>query len=281
ISMYYDPMIAKLVAHAPSRDAAIDRLHLALDHYEIDGIVSNRQFLSAVLENGSFRSGDLTTGFIDAEFEGDFVAGPPSDAATARLVALGTAIVALQMGERHTGDPDTGFVVISQDGARRMVELGHVTNRSAKLTVDGKGFTLLGLLQAPVYLFDGTINEEPVAVQIHHSGHKVVLTHGAARLALTVLPARFEPMLDHMPVAAEGAGADEITAPMPGQITRILVEVGDEVVEGQDVAIIEAMKMENVLSAEARGTVREVAVKIGDNLNVDDLILALDLADDG
>ena len=281
ISMYYDPMIAKLVAHAPTREAAIDRLHLALDHYEIDGIVSNRQFLSAVLENGSFRSGDLTTGFIDAEFEGDFVAGPPSDAAAARLVALGTAIVALQMEERHAGDPDTGFVVISQDGARRMVELGHVANRSAKLTVDGKGFTLLGLLQAPVYLFDGTINEEPVAVQIRHSGHKVVLTHGAARLSLTVLPARFEPMLDHMPVAAEGAGADEITAPMPGQITRILVEVGDEVVEGQDVAIIEAMKMENVLSAEARGTVREVAVKIGDNLNVDDLILALDLAEDG
>ena len=281
ISMYYDPMIAKLVAHAPTREAAIDRLHLALDHYEIDGIVSNRQFLSAVLENGSFRSGDLTTGFIDAEFEGDFVAGPPSDAAAARLVALGTAIVALQMEDRHAGDPDTCFVVISQDGTRRMVELGHVSNRSAKLTVDGNGFTLLGLLQAPVYLFDGTINEEPVAVQIRHSGHKVVLTHGAARLALIVLPARFEPMLDHMPVAAEGAGADEITAPMPGQITRILVEVGDEVVEGQDVAIIEAMKMENVLSAEARGKVREVAVKIGDNLNVDDLILALDLAEDG
>ena len=281
ISMYYDPMIAKLVAHAPTREAAIDRLHLALDHYEIDGIVSNRQFLSAVLENGSFRSGDLTTGFIDAEFEGDFVAEPPSDAAAARLVALGTAIVALQMEERHAGDPDTGFVVISQDGARRMVELGHVDKHSAKLTVDGKGFTLLGLLQAPVYLFDGTINEEPVAVQIRHTGHKVVLTHGAARLALTVFPARFEPMLDHMPAAAEGAGADEITAPMPGQITRILVEVGDEVVEGQDVAIIEAMKMENVLSAEARGKIREVAVKIGDNLNVDDLILALDLSEDG
>ena len=281
ISMYYDPMIAKLVAHAPTREAAIDRLHLALDHYEIDGIVSNRQFLSAVLENESFRSGDLTTGFIDAEFEGDFVAEPPSDAAAARLVALGTAIVALQMEERHAGDPDTGFVVISQDGTRRMVELGHVDKHSAKLTVDGNGFTLLGLLQAPVYLFDGTINEEPVAVQIRHNGHKVVLTHGAALLALTVFPARFEPMLDHMPLAAEGAGADEITAPMPGQITRILVEVGDEVVEGQDVAIIEAMKMENVLLAEARGTVREVAVKIGDNLNVDDLILALDLSEDG
>ena len=280
ISMYYDPMIAKLVAHAPTREAAIDRLHLALDHYEIDGITSNRQFLSAVLENASFRSGDLTTGFIDAEFDGDFVAGPPSGTDAAGLVALGTAVVALQMDERHAGDPDTGFVVIDQTGTRRMVELGHVANASAAVRVDDRGFTLAGRLQAPVHLFDGTINEEPVAVQIRQSGHKVVLARGAARLALTVLPARYEPMLDYMPVVAEGAGADEIIAPMPGQITRLLVEVGDEVVEGQDVAIIEAMKMENVLSAEARGTVREIAVKIGDNLNVDDLILALDLAED-
>ena len=280
ISMYYDPMIAKLVAHAPTRTAAIDRLHLALDHYEIDGIVSNRQFLSAVLENDTFRRGDLTTGFIAAEFDGDFIAGAPADDTAAGLVALGTAIVALQMEERHAGDPDTGFVVVDQTGTRRMIELTHVSNRSARMTVDGAGYNLAGGLQAPVMLFDGTINEVPVAVQVRQSGHKVVLTNGAARLALTVLPARYEPMLDHMPAPAEGAGADEITAPMPGQITRILVNVGDEVVEGQDVAIIEAMKMENVLSAEARGTVREVAVKIGDNLNVDDLILALDLAED-
>ena len=83
-----------------------------------------------------------------------------------------------------------------------------------------------------------------------------------------------------MPPAAEGAGADEIVAPMPGQITRILVEVGDEVQAGQDVAIIEAMKMENILTSEARGTVTSIEVGIGDNLNVDDLILSLDLADD-
>ena len=280
ISMYYDPMIAKLVAYAPTREAAVDRLHLALDHYEIDGIVSNRQFLSAVLENDTFRRGDLTTGFIEAEFDGDFVAGAPDDQAAAGLVALGTAIVALQMEERHAGEPDTGFVVIDQTGTRRMVQMTRVSNYSASMTVDGVGFNLAGGLQAPVMLFDGTINEVPMAVQIRQTGHKVVLTNGSARLALTVLPARYASMLDHMPAPAEGAGADEITAPMPGQITRILVEVGDEVVEGQDVAIIEAMKMENVLSAEARGTVREVAVKIGDNLNVDDLILALDLAED-
>ena len=86
ISMYYDPMIAKLVAHAPTRDAAIDRLHLALDHYEIDGIASNRQFLSAVLENAAFRSGNLTTGFIAADLDGDFVAGAPADGAACHLI---------------------------------------------------------------------------------------------------------------------------------------------------------------------------------------------------
>ncbi|MGB1962760.1 MAG: acetyl-CoA carboxylase biotin carboxylase subunit, partial [Candidatus Puniceispirillaceae bacterium] len=103
ISMYYDPMIAKLVTHAPTRDEAIDRLHLALDHYEIDGITSNRQFLSAVLENSAFKAGNLTTGFIAAEFDGDFVADAPAGTAANDLVALGAAIAALQIEERSPG----------------------------------------------------------------------------------------------------------------------------------------------------------------------------------
>ena len=86
-------------------------------------------------------------------------------------------------------------------------------------------------------------------------------------------------MLDYMPVESSGAGADEICAPMPGQLTRLLVAAGDNVLPGQDVAIIEAMKMENVLKSEAKGSVGEVHVAEGDNLNVDDLILSLDLAD--
>jgi propionyl-CoA carboxylase alpha chain len=117
-------------------------------------------------------------------------------------------------------------------------------------------------------------------VQVRGTGHDIALTRGSHRLAAKILPARFGPMLSLMPPATDGAGADEIVAPMPGQITRILVEVGDEVQAGQDVAIIEAMKMENILTSEARGTVTSIEVGIGDNLNVDDLILSLDLADD-
>ncbi len=281
ISMFYDPMIAKLAVHAPTRDAAIDRLHLALDHYEIDGIASNRQFLSAVLENDAFRSGVLTTGFIETEFEGDFVAGPPlqTDERNA-LIALGVAIVALQMDERHLGSPDRSFVVIDQTGTRAEVRIDRLEQISANIGVDGSNFALSGRLRVPVHLFDGTINEVPMAVQIRHHGHKIALSWGSSRLDLTVLPARFAPMLDLMPPPAEGAGADEICAPMPGQITRLLVAPGDEVQKGQDVAIIEAMKMENILNSEARGIVREIAVAVGDNLNVDDLIMALNLIED-
>ncbi|MED5314101.1 MAG: acetyl/propionyl/methylcrotonyl-CoA carboxylase subunit alpha [Pseudomonadota bacterium] len=280
ISMYYDPMIAKLVAHAPTRDAAMDRLHLALDHYEIDGIASNRQFLSAVLENKVFRSGNLTTGFIAEEFDGDFVAVPPEAAQSARLTALGTAIVALRQDERHFGQDGRDFVVIDQAGTRTHVVVAGLSNTQAELVVDGKTVVINGLIRGPVHLFDGTINEEPVAVQVRQHGHLISLTRGSSRLALSVLPARYAAMLDHMPAAAEGAGADEIAAPMPGQITKLLVEIGDEVQAGQDVAIIEAMKMENVLSSEARGRVKSIEVKIGDNLNVDDIIMTLDLAED-
>ena len=280
ISMYYDPMIAKLVAYASDRDAAIDRLHLALDHYEIDGIACNRQFLSAVLENEAFRSGQLTTGFIAEEFDGDFVAEAPAADDAVGLIALGTAVVALQMEERHSGDPDAAFVAVDQSGSRMMVSVKGIANQSAQLEVDGKSINLAGELRCPIYLFDGTINEDPAAIQVRRNGHRVSLTRGASRLDLTVLPARYDLVLDHMPAAAEGAGADEICAPMPGQITKLLVEVGDEVQKGQDVAIIEAMKMENILQSEAQGTVRSIDVSIGDNLNVDDLIMALDLADE-
>ena len=280
ISMFYDPMIAKLVAHAPTREAATDRLHLALDHYEIDGIASNRQFLSAVLENKAFRSGNLTTGFIAAEFDGDFVAGPPAAAQSARLIALGTAIVALRQEERHLSHDSSEFVVIDQAGTRTQVVVESLANTQARLAVDGKTVVITGLIRGPVHLFDGTINEEPVAVQVRQSDHRITLTRGSSRLALSVLPARYVAVLDHMPAATEGAGADEIAAPMPGQITKLLVEIGDEVRAGQDVAIIEAMKMENVLSSEARGSVKSIEVKIGDNLNVDDIIMTLDLAED-
>jgi propionyl-CoA carboxylase alpha chain len=280
ISMYYDPMISKLIAHAPTRDEAIDKLHLALDHYEIDGIASNRQFLAAVLENGNFKSGTITTGFIDEEFSGGFMPSAPEEKSQARLLALGTAIVACQQAERNEGQPDENFVVIDQHGNRFETSWQRGDDGQTRVTVDGQKQVIFGRTTAPINLFDGTINEVPLAIQIRQSGHHISLTNGSSRLNLTVLPLRFAAMLDHMPAVSDGAGAAEIAAPMPGQMTKILVAEGDEVMSGQDVAIIEAMKMENVLKAEARGTVTKIHAAEGDNLNVDDLIMSLDIKEE-
>ncbi len=279
ISMFYDPMISKLIAFAPSRAEAITRLHLALDHYEIDGVVSNRQFLSAVLENDSFKAGTITTGFIDAEFNGGFVAALPEGKTRAQLLALGTAIVAGQMAERSQASPDRDFVAIDQAGNRAETSWQQDANGQISVVVDGRKQNIFGRVMAPISLFDGTINEVPLAIQVRHSGHHVNLSIGAARLSMSILPKRFAAMLDHMPVASNGTGADEICAPMPGQLTRLLVAVGDDILPGQDVVIIEAMKMENVLKSEVKGSVSKVHVAEGDKLNVDDLILSIDLVD--
>ena len=249
------------------------------DHYEIDGVVSNRQFLSAVLENDSFKAGTITTGFIDAEFNGGFVAALPEGKRRAQLLALGTAIVAGQMAERSQASPDRDFVAIDQAGNRAETSWQQDANGQISVVVDGRKQNIFGRVMAPISLFDGTINEVPLAIQVRHSGHHVNLSIGAARLSMSILPKRFATMLDHMPVASSSTGADEICAPMPGQLTRLLVAVGDDILPGQDVVIIEAMKMENVLKSEAKGSVSKVHVAEGDNLNVDDLILSLDLAD--
>ena len=156
-----------------------------------------------------------------------------------------------------------------------------MTNREAMVVVDGRHHALSGRLRRPVGLFDGTINEEPVAVQVRGTGHDIALTRGSHRLAAKILPARFGPMLSLMPPAAEGAGADEIVAPMPGQITRILVEVGDEVQAGQDVAIIEAMKMENHLRAAEDGVVTEVLATVGSQVEKDTLLIVIDDGSEG
>lgn len=278
ISMFYDPMISKLIAFAPTREAAVDRLHLALDHYEIEGIASNRQFLAAVLENEKFRSGDITTGFIESEFDGGFAATVPDGDLMEMMQALGTAIVAAHMASRHRGIADAEFVVTDQAGGTMDTSWCSDAENDHVVEINGKNYHIQGDVTAPIFVFDGTVNESPLAIQVRMTGHHIDLTKGSHRLVLDVFPRRFAAMLAHMPVRNDGAGADEITAPMPGQITQILVAEGDSVMPGQDVAIIEAMKMENVLKAEARGYVKKVHVGVGDNLNVDDLILSLDLA---
>ncbi|MGB0520337.1 MAG: acetyl-CoA carboxylase biotin carboxylase subunit [Candidatus Puniceispirillaceae bacterium] len=283
ISMFYDPMIAKLIASAPTRAEAIDSLRLALDHYQIAGVATNRQFLSAILDDADFRAGNITTGFIAEKYGDAFAPFVPAAEAAEKLMALAAAFHArAQTRLQEEGYADKEFVLICRGGdeAEMPVMASWCAGTEGdQVTINKNSYHLTGTLDQPLHrsgiLFDGTINEQPTAIQIVPENHTYHISSGADSLTVEIYPARAAELLAFMPPPQSGAGQDKVCAPMPGLLTRLMVEVGDVIEAGQNVAVIEAMKMENTLAAQIRGTVLEISANTGDNLNVDDVILTL------
>ena len=283
ISMFYDPMIAKLIASAPTRAEAIDSLRLALDHYQIAGVATNRQFLSAILDDADFRAGNITTGFIAEKYGDAFVPFVPAAKAAEKLMALAAAFHArAQTRLQEEGHADKEFVLLCRGGDE--AEMPVMASWCAgiegdQVTINKNSYHLTGTLDQPLHrsgiLFDGTINEQPTAIQIVPENHTYHISSGADSLTVEIYPARAAELLAYMPPPQSGAGQDKVCAPMPGLLTRLIVAVGDVIEAGQNVAVIEAMKMENTLAAQIRGTVLEISANTGDNLNVDDVILTL------
>jgi propionyl-CoA carboxylase alpha chain len=283
ISMFYDPMIAKLIASAPTRAEAIDSLRLALDHYQIVGVATNRQFLSAILDDADFRAGNITTGFIAEKYGDAFAPFVPAAEAAEKLMALAAAFHArAQTRLQEEGYADKEFVLICRGGdeAEMPVMASWCAGTEGdQVTINKNSYHLTGTLDQPLHrsgiLFDGTINEQPTAIQIVPENHTYHISSGADSLTVEIYPARAAELLAFMPPPQSGAGQDKVCAPMPGLLTRLMVEVGDVIEAGQNVAVIEAMKMENTLAAQIRGAVLEISANTGDNLNVDDVILTL------
>ncbi|MGB0939789.1 MAG: acetyl-CoA carboxylase biotin carboxylase subunit [Candidatus Puniceispirillaceae bacterium] len=282
ISMFYDPMIAKLIASAPTRAEAIDSLRLALDHYQIAGVATNRQFLSAILDDADFRAGNITTGFIAEKYGDAFAPFVPAAEAAEKLMALAAAFHArAQTRLQEEGHADKEFVLLCRGGEAEMPVMASwcAGTEGDQVTINKNSYHLTGTLDQPLHrsgiLFDGTINEQPTAIQIVPENHTYHISSGADSLTVEIYPARAAELLAYMPPPQSGAGQDKVCAPMPGLLTRLMVEVGDVIEAGQNVAVIEAMKMENTLAAQIRGKVLEISANTGDNLNVDDVILTL------
>ena len=281
ISMFYDPMIAKLIAYGQDREEAINRLANALDHYEVKGIESNRQFLSSVLENDLYRSGDITTGFIASEYQDGFQARHPQGEDLAKMISLAGAIIFRTTNHLYHNGQESQFVAMASSASADEAPVhfhAHMSDGCCDVVIDDNSYRVSEDVMSGVYT--GMINDMPYAAQVSVDNHHVTVTKGAMRLRVQILPQRMSPYLAYMPVVDESAGADEVIAPMPGLLTRLLVNEGDSVQKGQNVAVIEAMKMENMLVAEANGKVKQVKANVGDNLNVEDLILVLDLDDE-
>jgi propionyl-CoA carboxylase alpha chain len=285
ISIYYDPMIAKLVTHAPTRAAAID----ALDSFVIDGIRHNIPFLSALMAQPRWRAGNLSTGFIAEEFPDGFHAIAP-DGARAEVLAAVAAAIDHVLGERkrRISGQMTGRNVTRE--SERAVWLGNSEHRlevkrengsiavrfpAQSLSSQGKdGLRHVHSDWKPGdSLWSGTINSHPVAVQVRNVPNGFALSFRGVEAKAFVYTQSEAAYARLMPVKKAADTGKLVLCPMPGLVVSIAVKEGQEVKAGETVAVVEAMKMENVLRAEIDGTVKKINAKQGDSLAVDAVIL--------
>lgn len=281
ISMYYDPMIAKLCTWAPDRLAAVDAMSAALDDFEVEGIGHNLPFLSAVMEHQRFREGRLTTAFIAEEWPEGF-AGVTADAADLRKLAAVAAFANWRTQKRavlisgamdnHRRSVGREWVVklngssfdcyLREEGGKLLVSFGQ--DRATAVSSDW----LPGRTHARF-----TIDGETIGVKASMVGSAYRLRWKGIDLKAHVRSPRVAELARLMPEKLPPDTSKMLLCPMPGVVTAIHVKEGDTVEDGQPLAVVEAMKMENVLRAERRGTVKKVAVEAGSSLAVDEMIL--------
>ncbi len=280
ISMFYDPMIAKLITHGETREAAIDRQIEALDSFVLEGIGHNVDFLSALMQHPRFRAGELTTGFIAEEYPEGF-AGAPADDALIRDLAVVAALAAAET-EARAG------AISGQLGARPAAEAGRVVRLGGRehrvsfeayeggrlaIVDGGEPNELIGRWQPGQRQFKGSIDGRDHTVQLARRGRRWRLTARGASHLVAVLPAHVAELSRHMIDKVPPDLSKYLICPMPGLLTALHVGEGDHVEAGQPLAVVEAMKMENILRAEKAGRVKKVDAKPGDSLAVDAAIL--------
>ncbi|HXR87630.1 MAG TPA: acetyl/propionyl/methylcrotonyl-CoA carboxylase subunit alpha [Stellaceae bacterium] len=276
ISIYYDPMIAKLIGSGATREEAAARLAGALDAFVIRGVSHNIGFLSAIIGRPKFREGKLSTDFIVEEFPGGFKgeALPPEIAAQAVAVAAAAQRIASERDAAIAGAAIPEAWVIVQGEARSRVRLAR-RNESIIVT----GYTANQEMETKTGwqpgdpLFQGTINGRATLFQIERAGIGWRLERGGAVLELKVLPPAAAEALARMPPKAAADLSRHLVSPMPGLLVSLAVAEGQEVKAGEELAVIEAMKMENVLRAERDGTIKKLCARPGDSLAVDQIIL--------
>ena len=282
ISLYYDPMIAKLVTHAPTRKRAIDAQADALDAFVIDGIRNNIPFLAALMQQKRWQQGKLSTGYIAEEFPKGFHPAVPAGEAGQTLAAVAAAIDHV-LGERKrriSGQRPDAAVTRER---RRVVRLGDgefvldINREDDGLVVrfDGSArrHVVVSDWRPGEALWTGTVDNDPVAVQVRSVPNGFELMHHGADVRAYVFTEREAEVARLVPPRAVANGGKAVRCPMPGQVVSIAVAEGQEVKAGEPLAVVEAMKMENVLRAERDGVVKRVHVRPGDSLAVDAVIL--------
>jgi propionyl-CoA carboxylase alpha chain len=278
ISMFYDPMIAKLITYGATRPQATKRMADALDAFAIRGVNHNIGFLSAIVRRQRFADGRLSTDFIPAEFPDGFHGTelPQEELdllVTVAAVAQGRA--AARDRKDHKPQAEWTVLVGSSSAPRiaRPVEVMTDSDGSVVVALDGKRRKIWTSWQPGQVLFEGKVDDAPVTIQLDRKGVAWVVHKAGAAIEMRVVTHAAGELAALMPVKVPPDMSKYLLSPMPGLLVSVAVKEGQAVKSGEELAVVEAMKMENVLRAERDGTVAKVAAEAGQSLSVDQVIL--------
>ena len=275
VSMFYDPMIAKLVTWGETRDEAADRQIEALDAFEIEGLGHNIDFVSAIMQHPRFRSGELTTGFIAEEYPDGFHGAATSDETKCSLAALAGFLATARADRARQVDGQLGETLDPPfDWAVRIGETDYAVSVDEEaITVDGDEIDLELEYTPGDRVVMAEVGGQPLTVKV--KTRATGFTLGASH-DVRVLPARIAGLTGHMIAKVAPDMSKYLVCPMPGLLVALHVGVGDTVEAGQPLAVVEAMKMENILRAEKAGKVKAVNAAQGESLAVDAIILEME-----
>ncbi|MDK4807560.1 MAG: acetyl/propionyl/methylcrotonyl-CoA carboxylase subunit alpha [Novosphingobium aromaticivorans] len=278
VSMFYDPMIAKLITWGETRDEAADKQVAALDAFQLDGLGHNIDFLSAIMQHPRFRSGELTTGFIAEEYPEGFHGAPASPELQRALAGIAAFMATARADRARRIDGQLG---------RRLRPPAHwavtfdkttfdVALTADEVTVDGTALDLSLEYTPGDRLVEAEVDGVVLSVKVVPTRSGFVLTTRGAIHKVQVLPAHVAPYARHMIEKIPPDLSRFLICPMPGLLVALHVGEGDAVEAGQPLAVVEAMKMENILRAQKAGRVKTVKAKAGESLAVDAVILEME-----
>ena len=281
ISMYYDPMIAKLCTWGPDRASAIEAMRVALDSFEVEGIGHNLPFVSAVMDHPIFIEGAMTTAFIEEQYPEGFQGVELPEADLRRIAASAAAMhrVAEIRRTRVSGRMDnherkvgTEWVV-SLQGQSFEVSIAADQQGSTVTFADGNTHRVASEWTPGDQLAKLDVDGSPLVLKVGKVSGGFRLRSRGADMTVHVRTPRQAELAALMPEKVAPDTSKLLLCPMPGLIVKVDVEVGEEVQEGQALCTVEAMKMENILRAEKKGVVSKINASAGDSLAVDDVIM--------
>ena len=284
ISMFYDSMIAKLIVHGKDRASAIARMRDALNAFVIRGISSNIPFQAALMQHPAFHSGIFDTGFIPKYYPTGFDASMVPHDDPALLVSVAAYVYRaytdrsasitgqMQGHERIVGD-QWMVVRLNKEGNENHAVTARPVAGGYHVEYNGKSYDIRSDWKLGESLFSGTCNGEPFTLQVERHKTKYSLFHWGTRADFMVMSARAAELLALMPEKPAPDLSKFLLSPMPGLLREVAVKVGQEVKAGEKLAVIEAMKMENILKAEQDCKVKKISAAVGESLSVDQVII--------